>query len=243
MDYKEFLRILDNKITGRPVIFEPFLTHDFVQQIVWRCGSHVWDTPTATAQTLISCNKHIGLDTTFIDATHYSCDDMDSVLSCAKETLPDTMKLVVFCDDRDIITTAQNSDYVCSVAVKNPCYIDMLSKHSIYITPPDADVNYNILTAIQKGFNGVYISSNTLPIIPIEDIYDEYNNKIAILGGVGVEFFNNNKPLPVYNRCRTLFSHTNNKGFALGTGACHNSDYNISYLGLISMFGFYKSQL
>lgn len=242
MDYKEFLRVLENRKEGRPVVFEPFMPKAFIEQIVWRTGEHVWDTPYATTATLIACNKHIKLDTTFIDARNYSTSDMDAVLSAASELLPISMRLVVFCNSEDILVQAQSNDLVCAISLCDSSYAHLLNKPAIYMHDISISTLENaIKSAIYNDFNAIHIPTNIGQDIPcIQNLYDIYSDHIAILGGVGIDFFNNNKPLPIYNKCKSLFAHTKNKGYAIGTG---NSGETISYLGLISMFGVYQSSI
>lgn len=55
-------------------------------------------------------------------------------------------------------------------------------------------------------------------ILPVEKAYDLYGDKIAILGGVDMDFVCRKTPEEVYERCRNMVLKTKCKGYALGTG-------------------------
>ena len=55
-------------------------------------------------------------------------------------------------------------------------------------------------------------------ILPVEDAYRRYGERIAILGGVDLDFVCQSTPEEVRNRCESLVKTTKCKGYALGTG-------------------------
>lgn len=56
-------------------------------------------------------------------------------------------------------------------------------------------------------------------ICPVEDIYEKYNGKIAILGGIDVDFLCRSSPEQIYDRaCRMLERSGDRGGYALGSG-------------------------
>ncbi len=56
-------------------------------------------------------------------------------------------------------------------------------------------------------------------IMPVEKAYDEYHDRIAILGGIDVNFICESTPEEVYERSRAMLDRAAEKGgFALGTG-------------------------
>ncbi len=240
MDYREFLRVLENKNSGRPVLFEPFLNQKIVEQIVWRTGSHVWDTPVNTVTTLIACHKNIHMDVSFIDCNGFSADDMSKVLSVSKELLPKGMKLVTLCHTSEVLELAQSSDVVCAIAVTHKGI--QLSKEiklpAIYIPNQSGSIKSELELAIAMGFSGFYMVSDYLLDNDIFTLYDSYNQSIALLGGIYNEFICSSKPADIYDRCKLLFNYTKNKGFAVGTG---NIDTPLPYLQVISIFGVYQS--
>ena len=56
-------------------------------------------------------------------------------------------------------------------------------------------------------------------ILPVEQAYDQYHDKFAILGGIDLDFICRANPEDVYNRSKALLERTANLGgYALGTG-------------------------
>ena len=55
-------------------------------------------------------------------------------------------------------------------------------------------------------------------ILPVERVYDRYASRIAILGGLDVDFLCRATPDAVYDRARRMLEKTGCKGYALGSG-------------------------
>lgn len=56
-------------------------------------------------------------------------------------------------------------------------------------------------------------------IIPVEQAYDTLNGKIAVLGGLDINFMTKAEPCKVYERARNMLEKSREKGgYALGTG-------------------------
>jgi uroporphyrinogen decarboxylase len=66
------------------------------------------------------------------------------------------------------------------------------------------------------GFEGKHSYEDT--IMPVEEAYDKYGQRIAIMGGIGLDFLIRSKPEDVYKRSRAMIERTGCKGYALGTG-------------------------
>jgi len=67
------------------------------------------------------------------------------------------------------------------------------------------------------GFDGRHSYEDA--IVPVETAYEEYHERIAILGGIDVEFMCHNPPADVYQRSREMLARTSSRGaYALGTG-------------------------
>lgn len=52
----------------------------------------------------------------------------------------------------------------------------------------------------------------------MEQAYDKYGSRMAIMGGIDVDFVIRSKPEDVYKRSKAMIEKTQCKGFALGTG-------------------------
>ena len=55
-------------------------------------------------------------------------------------------------------------------------------------------------------------------ILPVEKAYDELNGKIAVLGGIDVDFATRMPADDVYDRSSAMLKKTDSRGYALGTG-------------------------
>lgn len=56
-------------------------------------------------------------------------------------------------------------------------------------------------------------------ILPVEEFYEQYHNRIAILGGIDLDFVCRESPEAVYQRSKAMLRRSKQRGsFALGTG-------------------------
>ncbi len=60
-------------------------------------------------------------------------------------------------------------------------------------------------------------------IQPVEDAYDQYHDRIAILGGIDVDFMCRSTPEAIYERARRMLEH--DKAYALGIMSALNLIY------------------
>ena len=67
------------------------------------------------------------------------------------------------------------------------------------------------------GFDGKHSFEDA--IIPVEDTYEKYQGKIAILGGMDVDFVIKHSEAEITSRCRAMLRRAEGRGgYALGTG-------------------------
>ena len=67
------------------------------------------------------------------------------------------------------------------------------------------------------GFDGRHSYEDC--IMPVEDFYERYHERIAILGGIDLDFVCREPPEVVYGRSRAMLARAESRGsFALGTG-------------------------
>jgi len=56
-------------------------------------------------------------------------------------------------------------------------------------------------------------------IMPVEDAYERYNGRIAILGGIDIDFLCSSAPEEIFARAKSMLERTTDRGgYALGTG-------------------------
>jgi uroporphyrinogen decarboxylase len=67
------------------------------------------------------------------------------------------------------------------------------------------------------GFDGKHSYEDT--ILPVEDSYEKWHDRIAILGGIDVNFIIQHTEEEITARCKALLKRTETRGgYALGTG-------------------------
>ena len=56
-------------------------------------------------------------------------------------------------------------------------------------------------------------------IMPVEEVYERWHGRIAILGGIDMDFMSRSNPEAIKERCREMLRRTKGRGgYALGTG-------------------------
>ena len=67
------------------------------------------------------------------------------------------------------------------------------------------------------GYDAKHSFEDTIQ--PVEDAYEQYHDRIAILGGLGLDFVIRSEPEAVYERARAMLDRAADRGgYALGTG-------------------------
>ncbi|MEF9974420.1 MAG: uroporphyrinogen decarboxylase family protein [Clostridia bacterium] len=69
---------------------------------------------------------------------------------------------------------------------------------------------------VQMGFDARHSYEDN--IVPVEQAYAELHDKIAVLGGIDVDFLCRSTPEAIEQRARALLSLTGSRGYALGSG-------------------------
>jgi uroporphyrinogen decarboxylase len=72
-------------------------------------------------------------------------------------------------------------------------------------------------------------------ILPIEQSYPKWGDRIALLGGIDLHYVCTKTPEEVYNRASAMLDLTQSRGYALGSG--NSIPYYVplkNYLALIS---------
>jgi hypothetical protein len=224
-DYREFLRCLARE-PGRPTLFEPYPTRAIATQLLWRGGDHMWSTPAARTRTLIGLHDYMKADTVIVTA---GATDIADVLACA-DALPEGLRFTVLSEDDTALAAADACDAVCALASVRRLHARVYKKPLIRMAMSEAD----ICDAIEDGCAGVHIPTG------IEEAFDAYGGKIALLGGLGSDCISNGQPVDIHRRIRALHEKTRGAGWAVGSG---NYDGEIAYLGFISMLGIYSNLL
>lgn len=219
-DYRNFMRILLTDEPGEPTLFEPFIDNWIAEQLIWRRGKHLWETPESYIDTLAALNERTGSDVIPADTRGFGAS-LDVLYDTINHYADDHTAFVCLCDTMESAEMADQCDGVCAAAV----YGDVKSEKPMIKmdgTPEDA---------IRSGCAGWYSPCGA------EEYYAEYSNRIAILGGLGVNYLTSTGPVSIHTRCERLYETTKNVRYALGSGGCLPQE---NYLELISMLGIYK---
>ena len=66
-DYRELLRVLQNKEPGRAVMFEYCFSRSIAEQLIWRRSERLWNTEPERVRTIADTAVNAGLDTAVIE--------------------------------------------------------------------------------------------------------------------------------------------------------------------------------
>jgi uroporphyrinogen decarboxylase len=70
---------------------------------------------------------------------------------------------------------------------------------------------------VDMGYDGRHSYEDA--IMPVEEAYERYGDRIAILGGIDVDFICRSNPAEVYQRAKRMLARASSRGsYALGTG-------------------------
>ena len=65
-------------------------------------------------------------------------------------------------------------------------------------------------------YDGVHSYEDTIQ--PVESAYDQYGDRVAIIGGIDVDFMVRRSPEEIYERAQAMLTKTGGRGYALGSG-------------------------
>ncbi len=219
-DFQNFMRILLTDEPGEPTLFEPFIHTRIAEQLIWRRGEHLWNTPETYIDTLIALNNCTNGDVVIADTRKFGSDPTPLYRAMVART-SDTLRFVCICDTRTAAEQADRCGAVCAVGV----YGNIRSRK------PMIKMDGCLGDAIKGGYAGWYAPRRA------EDYWNESCDSIAILGGLGADYVASTGPASIHRRCEGLYRLTDNRRYALGSGGCLSDGH---YLELISLLGIYK---
>lgn len=96
-------------------------------------------------------------------------------------------------------------------------FVELAKEHEKYtILHSCGNFNQVVDDIISIGYNARHSYEDN--ILPVERSYDLFKGKVAVLGGIDIDFMCRNTPKEVYQRAQKLLTQTGCKGYALGTG-------------------------
>lgn len=215
---KQYFLDFLNGCGSRAVIFEPFISHLHTETLIWRRGTHLWETPGEYLKTLFELSHRTLADVVFCDIREYSDEDKKRLFCEMKAYSHYNIGIGIICNDSDDIKAAECSDVVCVICAYGDISSDIL---------PVIRMDGTLENAIAGGYKGWFATNDA-------EKYLEYSEgKIKILGGLGREFILRGSPVDTYSEVERLYGKYA-KNWACGSGFEIPSD---NYLELISLLG------
>ncbi len=221
-DYLHFLSILENKHPhDRPTLFAPFICDTLCEQLIWRRGTQLWDTPAHYVDTMVSLRERTQADIVILDARRFCVSSIQALLYTAEACCPDGARYVILCDKPDVQRHAEASPAVCAIGG----YENTFPRTKSFIRM-DKTPEY----AVSEHAAGWFAPDHA------REYYDAYHPSLCILGGMDGVWCAAAEPLAIHRAAIALMEHTKNCGWMLGSGGEIPEN---AYLSLISGLGIY----
>lgn len=218
---ENFLASLRRESGARPTLFEPFIHRALAEQLIWRRGPQLWDTPAHYVDTMVSLRERTQADVIILDARDYCMRSLFAMLHAAETMTPSTSGCVVLCRTQEQVTECVHSPAVCAIGGYEDTHP--------YITPfirMDKTAEY----ALSEGADGWFAPSDA------EAYFEKYSTLLSICGGLGADTVAAMEPLAIHRRAQTLFDTTQSCSYLIGSGG---EITDTAYLSLISLLGIY----
>ncbi len=219
--YTHFLKILMRKGSpAAPSLFEPLIHIRLAEQLIWRRGVHVWDTPTHILEAMISLQERIGADVVTVDARIFQTQlELRDLLTAADIMMHEEQRIVLLCDRADMQAMAEQSDHVCAIAGYG---------QTKPLGLPFIRMDGCIEDAVRENAAGYFAAEQAGPL------WQRWHDRVAICGGLDARWVEEASPIEIHRRITALTAETKNCGYLVGTGGTVCED---AYLSLISMLG------
>ena len=221
-DVHNFLRILTTTEPGPPVLFAPFVSQYLTEQLIWRRGIHLWQTPQSYIDTLTSLRERTYADVVIVDARLFP-DQMRECADAMERFAADGIRYVPLCATPAQARYFDTVEAVCAIGMHGEIHRGRL---------PVIAMEHTLSAAIDAGCAGWYCRDGAL-----ERHWDDAHDKIAILGGLGEDWVCAASPAAIHHRAEDCFRHTANVRMAIGSGGMLS---DTAYLSLISLLGIYR---
>ena len=201
-----------------PVIFEPFLSFNHAETLIWRRGKHLWDTPHMLIDTLAYLTERTQADMIFPDLRGLDADGKKALLdeiSAFAGTA--ALGVGVVCDSPDVPLCEASSGIDC-LCVYGDAVSGML---------PVIRMDGSAEEAVSRGDIAWFCPDHA------EDYLDTYGEKLLILGGLGLDTLIGGSPVGIYDRVEKIDRKWHGR-WSCGSGGTVPDE---NYLELISMLG------
>ncbi|MBR5453865.1 MAG: hypothetical protein IKV54_07280 [Clostridia bacterium] len=217
---KHFIDFLCGKAT-KNVIFEPYITRELTEALIWRRGGRLWSTPEQCISTLASCTERTRADMFFLDLNDFTEEEKAVIPRDIIEFKKRDAELGVgvICHDAEEVALVEGvADCLC---IYGGAGSDKLPVIRMDGTPEDA---------IARGDLAWFATSDA------EAHLAAHGEKIKILGGLGVDFIVESSPVRIYSYVEELaeiYPHM----WACGSGGEIPGDKYLEFISLLGAFG------
>ena len=218
---ENFLTALRRESGARPTLFEPFIHRALAEQLIWRRGPQLWDTPAHYVDTMVSLRERTQADIIILDAREYCMRSLFEMLYAAETLTPEASGCVVLCRTQEQVAEAAHSPAVCAIGGYEDTRPYCL---------PFIRMDKTVTDAVMEGAHGWFAPDHA------ESYYAQYGTSLAICGGLGAADLADMEPLAIHRRVQALTDQTQNRGYLIGSGG---EIAEAAYLSLISMLGIY----
>ncbi|MBE6658276.1 MAG: hypothetical protein E7604_07515 [Ruminococcaceae bacterium] len=216
-----FLASLRRQPDARPTLFEPFIHKELAEQLIWRRGPQLWDTPAHYVDTMVSLRERTQADVVILDARSYCMRSLFEMLYAAETLTPSTSACVVLCRTQDQVAECMHSPVVCAIGGYEDTHPYIMPFIRMDKTAEDA---------LSEGADGWFAPSDA------ETHFAQYGAALSICGGLGADTVTAMEPLAIHRRAQALFDVTHSQGYLIGSGGVIAES---AYLSLISLLGIY----
>ncbi|MBQ8578321.1 MAG: hypothetical protein IJ449_10230 [Clostridia bacterium] len=225
-DYRHFLAILENKDEQTaPSLFAPFIDDTLTEQLIWRRGPQLWDTPEHYTDTMISLRERTRADVIILDSRRFCRTECSRMLAAAEEHCPDGAAFVVLCQNPETQRIAESSPVVCAVGGYEDCCPR---------TKPFIRMDRTPEEAIAEGAAAWFAPDHA------QEYYNRYHDTLTVAAGLGAPWCAESEPLAIHRAAEQMMEHTHNQGWLLGSGGTIPANAYLSLISLLGIYGRYR---
>lgn len=218
---ENFLSVLKRDPTARPTLFEPFIHPTLAEQLIWRRGPQLWDTPAHYADTMVSLRERTQADVIILDARTYCMRSLFELLAAAEKLTPPTSGCVILCRSQEQVAECAHSPVVCAIGGYEDTH-----PYCIPFIRMDKTAGH----ALSESADGWFAPSGA------EDLRTRYRDVLTVCGGLGSDAVAAAEPLAIHRRVQAMLDDGSPSSWMIGSGG---QIADTAYLSLISMLGIY----
>lgn len=202
-------------------LFEPFIDRTITETLIWRRGPHLWNTPAAYLDTLLSCTDRTRSDMLFADLREFSGNDKEILIAeiSALKRRDAVTGVGMICDCAEDVALAET-------AADCLCIYGTACSHTL----PTIRMDGTPEEAILRGDSGWFATDHAIHYL------SNYGNQIRILGGLGADVICSSKPVIIYETVAQIAADFPTQ-WACGSGGLVPSDFYLEFISLLGAYG------